>query len=75
MAATNQPWASDVQPSMPAPLTADNPGLVPMFGFTFTALGLRHDLTQAQHDELKMPMFGPSNDPTNTIRGDAGLDD
>lgn len=54
---SEQPWASDVPISMPQPLP--EPGLVPMFGFTFTTSGLFHDLTGADHERMSTPNYAP----------------
>lgn len=65
-------WGADVPVSMPEPI--DSAGLVPMFGFTFTIDGLRHDLTEAEHERLSRPSFAPM-PPADTVWGDADLED
>ncbi len=60
-------WGSDVPVSMPAPL--DGVGLIPMFGFTFTIDGLRHDLSEADHERLSLSGFKPVS-PAGTEWGD-----
>jgi hypothetical protein len=67
-------WASDVKVSMPQPLSDDNPGLVPMDGFTFTASGLAHDISRAEWARISVPTLAPVNPSTNTVRYDADLD-
>jgi hypothetical protein len=63
-------WTSDTAISLPEP----NPGvsLVPMYGFTFTADGLFHDLTQADHDRLSNPHEEPTR-PSDIIFDDGDL--
>lgn len=66
-------WASDVPVSIPVPLGGDE-GLVPMFGFTWTKWGLRHDLTASDAQRLSVPPLAPHR-PAEVVRGDADLDD
>lgn len=56
---TDMPWGADVPVSMPEPLKEGAPGLVPMSGFTMTEWGLRHDLNEATHEEIRTPTFAP----------------
>lgn len=67
-------WAADVPVSMPKPLDENNPGLVPMDGFTFTAGGLAHDLSQADWALLSVPTLAPVRPTQNHVRYDAGVD-
>lgn len=64
-------WASDTPVSLPEP-TEYTPMTVPMYGFVFTENGLFHDLTEADHEALRTPTFGPVEDPTNVEYGDGG---
>lgn len=66
-------WGSDVPISLPAPLDEDNPGVVPMGGFCFTANGLFHDLSAADHVRLATPSYAPSEPDRQVIRYDEGL--
>lgn len=63
-------WGSDVPVSMPEPLT--EAGLIPMFGFVFTIDGLRHDLSEADHERIGRPTFAPIS-PANTDWGDSDV--
>ena len=63
-------WGSDVPVSMPEPLDRD--GLVPMYGFTFTIDGLRHDITEADHETISRPSFAPMS-PAETEWGDTDV--
>lgn len=67
-------WAADVKVSMPNPLTEAQPGLVPMDGFTMTAGGIAHDLSQADWARLSVPTLGPVVPFQETVRYDAHLD-
>lgn len=67
-------WAADVKVSMPRPLTEAQPGLVPMDGFTMTAGGLAHDLSQADWARISQPTLGPVVAARDTVRYDAHLD-
>lgn len=66
-------WGADVPISLPQPLTEDNPGIVPMDGFCFTASGLFHDLSQVDFDRISTPAFAPDNPQEQVIRYDEGL--
>lgn len=52
-------WGADVPVSMPEPLDANVPSLVPMSGFTMTEWGLQHDLNEATHEAIRTPTFAP----------------
>lgn len=52
-------WASDVPISMPEPPSTKTPVLVDMGGYGFTVLGLTHNLTTADVEELSTPFFSP----------------
>lgn len=54
---SDQAWASDVPVSMPEPLPYTS--RVPMYGFTFTEKGLFHDLSEADHEAISRPTYGP----------------
>ena len=60
-------WGADVPISMPAPL--DGVGLIPMFGFVFTIDGLRHDISETDHELLSRSGFAPIS-PVDTEWGD-----
>lgn len=64
-------WGSDVRVSMPEP--NEREALVPMYGFVFTIDGLRHDLTEADHERLSRPGYAPVS-PVGTEWGDEDLD-
>ncbi len=53
----SETWASDVPVSMPEPLPVT--GQVPMYGFVFTENGLFHDLSEADHEVISHPTYGP----------------
>ena len=73
MPAADRPvWGADVPISMPLP--AEEPGIVPMFGFKMTQYRLAHDLTAAEYEALGVPVFAPLRPPAHTIRDDADLD-
>ena len=63
-------WGSDVPVSMPEPL--DGAGLVPMFGFVFTIDGLRHDLSEVDHERVSRPTYAPHT-PAQTVWGDGDV--
>jgi hypothetical protein len=66
-------WGADVPVSMPEPLSEDNPGLIDMDGFCFTASGIAHNLSRADWEVLSVPTFSPEI-PARAIRYDAALD-
>lgn len=63
-------WGSDVRVSLPEPL--DGVGLIPMFGFVFTIDGLRHDLSETDHEALSRSGFRPIS-PVDTEWGDSDV--
>lgn len=67
---TKVEFGSDVAVSMPR--APQRTGVeVPMYGFVFTENGLMHDLTQADHERLAVPTYGPALDPdTEVVYGD-----
>lgn len=46
--------------SMPHPVDADVGNSVEMGGFVFTSLGLFHDLTSTDRDEILSQAYGPT---------------
>jgi hypothetical protein len=66
-------WGSDVPVSLPQPLAEDNPGIIPMDGFCFTANGLAYDLSQADFARISTPTFAPEDPQQQVIRYDEGL--
>jgi hypothetical protein len=66
-------WGADVPVSLPLPLTADNPGVIPMDGFCFTESGLFFDLSAADYDRISTPSYAPARPKQQTIRYDEGL--
>jgi hypothetical protein len=50
--------------------------LVPMFGFAFSQYRLIHDITAADAEMLRVPVYAPASygQGTVTVRGDADLD-
>jgi hypothetical protein len=66
---SEQPWASDVPVSMPEPLPYT--GHVEMQGFVFTDKGLFHNLSEADHEAISRPTYGPD-DPSLTEVIDSG---
>jgi hypothetical protein len=67
-------WGASVRVSMPAPLSPDNPGLVDMDGFCFTANGIAHNLSLVDWEKLAVPTFSPENPAQSAVRYDAALD-
>lgn len=67
-----QDWGADVPVSMPEPPAEQ--GLVPMYGFVFTASGLFHDLTQAEHERLSLPTYAPMQ-TGQTVYGDLDVEE
>lgn len=57
---TSERWGCDTLVSAPEPLDPERPGLVDFGGFTFTAGGIAHDLTEAQREALLTPLFAPA---------------
>lgn len=66
-------WGADVPVSLPSALSEDNPGIVPMDGFCFTATGLAFDLSQEDRDRISIPTFAPDDLSSPVIRYDEGL--
>lgn len=66
-------WGADVPVSLPQPLSEDNPGIIPMDGFCFTANGLFFDLSQADYDRISIPTYAPDNPQVPVVRYDEGL--
>lgn len=52
-------WGADTMPSMPMPTKPDQPILVSMGGFGFTAGGITHDINQDEWEELVTPLWAP----------------
>lgn len=52
-------WASDVKISMPVPPKVDQPVLIDLGGFGFTAGGLAHNVSKADVEEIFTPFFTP----------------
>jgi hypothetical protein len=70
---TDRPaWGSDVPISMPVP--AEEPVMVPMFGFGMTQYRLVHDLSGADYEALSVPVYAPELPAGDVIAGDAALD-
>jgi hypothetical protein len=73
MAAGDRPvWGSDVPISMPLP--SGEAEMVPMFGFAMTQYRLVHSITQAEYEELSLPVYAPENPTGQVVRGDAAID-
>lgn len=64
-------WASDVPVSLPEP-PEETELSVRMYGFVFTENGFFHDITEADHEALRRPTYGPVTDPTTVEYGDGG---
>lgn len=54
-------WASDVRPSMPVAPTEAR--AIRMGGFAFTTMGLAHDISATEVEELAVPPFAPARFP------------
>lgn len=61
-------WASDTPVSLPDPVDV-NGAHVKMHGFVFTEFGLFHDLSEADHETLRVPTYAPQ-DPTTVVYDD-----
>jgi hypothetical protein len=57
---------------MPLPVPEDEPVLVGMQGFGFTQYRLVHDITRADYESLRVPVYAPATG--FTVADDAGLD-
>lgn len=66
-------WGADVPISLPEPLDDDNPAVVAMGGFAFTANGLFFDLSAADHARMATPTYAPLLPDQQVIRYDEGL--
>jgi hypothetical protein len=66
---TGNAWAADTPVSLPEPVDLDGPHIL-MYGFVFTENGLFHDLSEADHEDLRTPTYAPPPDPTNTVYDD-----
>lgn len=52
-------WACDVRISQPETNKKENPPLVDMGGFAFTATGISHNISDADIEDLFTPDFAP----------------
>lgn len=52
-------WGSDTEASMPEPPPKDMPSLVDLGGFSFTAGGISHNLTESEVEEIAVPTYAP----------------
>lgn len=52
-------WASDVTISTPEPFDQAQPPLLDFGGLAFTAGGMAHNLTEADHEEWFTPPLSP----------------
>lgn len=57
---SNISWGSDVPVSMPAPLRDNQTAFVDMDGFTFTAQGIAHNITEMDIEAYTTPTFAPA---------------
>jgi hypothetical protein len=57
---SNISWGADVPVSMPAPLRASQTAFVDMHGFTFTAQGIAHNITEMDLEAYVTPTFAPA---------------
>jgi len=53
-------WGADCPVSMPLPAPAGEPRLVNMFGFSMTQFRLVHDISAAEYESLRTPIYAPS---------------
>lgn len=72
MSTTRPVWGADVPISMPVP--SGDPALVPMFGFSMGQYRLMHDITQAEMEQLSVPVFAPERPAAQSVADDAELD-
>lgn len=66
---SGEAWASDAPVSLPEPVDLDRVH-IRMYGFVFTEQGLFHDLSETDHEVLRVPTFAPPPDPTTTVYDD-----
>jgi hypothetical protein len=66
-------WGADVPVSLPQPLSDDNPGVIPMDGFCFTANGLFFDLSTADYQQMATPSYAPVQAKQQVVNYDEGL--
>jgi hypothetical protein len=57
---------------MPLPPPGGEPKLVGMYGFSFTQYRLVHDITAADYERLRVPVYAPSSGLT--VQDDAEID-
>ena len=55
-------WGADCPISMPQVIDADPGSKAEMGGFSFTCLGLMHDMTATDREELLGSAYGPTGD-------------
>jgi hypothetical protein len=73
VAITDRPvWGSDVPISMPLP--APEPQIVPMFGWAMTQFRLVHAISQADYENLAVPVYAPDQPSGDVVADDAAID-
>jgi hypothetical protein len=65
-------WGADCPVSMPLPVPETEPALVGMFGFNFTQYRLVHDISRADYENLRVPVYAPATG--FTVADDASID-
>jgi hypothetical protein len=65
-------WGADCPVSMPLPAPASEPKLVNMYGFSMTQYRLVHDISQAEYESLRVPVYAPSTG--GSVADDAAID-
>jgi hypothetical protein len=66
-------WGADCPISMPVPAPATESKVVGMFGFSMTQYRLVHDITAAEYESLRVPVYAPIN-PAAQQADDAAID-
>lgn len=71
MSTTPPVWSSDVPISVPQAPAEEI--IIPMFGFGMTQLGLFHDLTDVEYEQMRQPSYSPDRPSDEVIYDDGGL--
>jgi hypothetical protein len=66
-------WGADCPISMPVPAPSTEPKVVGMFGFAMTQFRMVHDITSAEYESLRVPVYSPVS-PAAQVADDAAID-
>ena len=72
MTAPRPVWGADCPVSMPLPVPENEPVLIGMNGFGFTQYRLVHDISRADYETLRVPVYAPATG--FTVADDASID-